>query len=271
MPAVLETRTVAASFEMRDDTATGAPIVEGYAATFNVTYDLGAFQERVDPGAFTRTLSSQPDVRLLVDHEGQPLARTKSGTLELSPDATGLHVRATLDPSDPDVQRLLPKMRRGDLDQMSFAFRVPAGGDTWSGDFSLRTLREVSLAGGDVSVVTYPANPGTTVGVRSAGGQLFEVDPRWSLVDAMVREMRAGKELSAANAATLKKVLGLISTADDAVDAAQPLLAELLGVPNPDADDDTDPPGQANSLNVDMEQRRHVLLLASVPKRAPAR
>lgn len=240
---MLETRTVAAQFEMRDDTTTGAPTLEGYAATFGQPYDLGPFVEQIDRRAFDRTLDLKPDVRLLIDHEGQPLARTKSGTLQLSTDSQGLQVRATLDPSDPDVQRLLPKMRRGDLDEMSFAFRVPAGGDAW--DYSnpertLRTLNEVSLAGGDVSVVTYPANPTTSVSVRAR--DLLEA--RCVFIEQMVRELRAGAAISAANMAKLKQVLDLIAKADDAVDQAQADLSSVLGVPNPDADDEPSEPSE---------------------------
>ena len=37
--------------------------------------------------------------------------------------------------------------------------------------------------------------------------------------------------------AILAQVLDLVAAADDAVDAAQPLLADLMGVPNPDDDE----------------------------------
>src|SRR5690242_7620889 len=185
---------------MRDDATTGAPIFEGYASVFNEPYDMGPFLEQVDRRAFDRTLSMQPDVRLLIDHEGQPLARTKSGTLTLRTDDHGLHVHAPLDPSDPDVQRLLPKMRRRDLSEMSFAFRVPTGGDEWDySDRTLRTLKELNLAGGDVSVVTYPASPTTEASLRSK--DLHEA--RCLFVEQMAREMRNGTSLSADNLAKL--------------------------------------------------------------------
>jgi HK97 family phage prohead protease len=233
--ATFETRTVAAQFEMRNDDATGAPILEGYAATFGQPYDMGPFYEQIDRRAFDKTLLGKPDVRLLVDHSGQPLARTKSGTLTLSTDDRGLVARAVLDPSDPDVQRLLPKMRRGDLDEMSFAFRLAGDGDSWdyTADRTLRTIREAALSGGDVSVVTYPANPTTSVSVRAR--DLHEA--RCVFVEQMAREMRAGRALSADNVAKLKQVLEQLATADTALDAAQPALADVLGVPNPDADD----------------------------------
>lgn len=184
-----ETRTVTAQIELREETD-AAPELSGYAATFDRSYPVGYFEERLEPSAFKRTLANNPDVRLLIDHEGQPLARTKSGTLQLSTDDHGLAVRATLDPTDPDVQRLLPKMRRGDLDQMSFAFRVPSGGEAWdyTGDIPQRSIREAVLHGGDVSVVTYPANEGTEAAVRA----LDELEAAYTLADAMLREIRSG-------------------------------------------------------------------------------
>lgn len=262
-PITFETRTTEAHFEMRDDATTGAPILEGYAATYNQPYDLGPFVEQIDPTAFKRTIASGPDVRLLIDHEGQPLARTKSGTLKLSPDnSTGLHVLATLDPSDPDVQRLLPKMRRGDLDQMSFAFRVPPGGDTWEKDHTLRTIREANLAGGDVSVVTYPANANTSVSVRAK--DLLEANCVFA--EAMVHEFRMGKTISGSNMSKLQSILAELATIDSHLDAADVgidnamrTLAEDLGVPNPDPVDPPEP--QANSgYSLDLVKRRLALL-----------
>ncbi|HET6914870.1 MAG TPA: HK97 family phage prohead protease [Acidimicrobiales bacterium] len=197
-----ETRTVAAQFETRDEAE--GPVIEGYAATFGQPYDMGPFWEQIDRRAFNRTLGASPDVRLLVDHEGQPLARTKSGTLELSADSQGLHMRAALEAADPDVQRLLPKMRRGDLDEMSFAFRVAPGGDEWdySGDRTMRTLNELSLAGGDVSVVTYPANPNTSVSVRAQA--------RSTYIERMGRELRGDTRIPARELVKLRRAIEVI-------------------------------------------------------------
>jgi len=114
-------------------------------------------------GAFAKTLNDGADVRLLVDHEGVPLARTKSGTLVLEEDERGLRVEAKLDPMNPDAQRVLSAMRRGDLSQMSFAFKTVK--DSWSKDRAVRELKEVQLF--DVSVVTYPAYEDTIVSLRS--------------------------------------------------------------------------------------------------------
>lgn len=153
----------------------------GYASTFE-PYEMyggpaqGGWIEQLDPKAFDKTLREKPDLMLLINHQGMPLARTKSGTLTLSVDSYGLKVVAKLDRNDPDVKSLEVKMKRKDMDEMSFAFRVAA--QKWSkhpdypGDeFAHRLITEVNLHKGDVSVVNYGANPTTSAEVkgRSAG------------------------------------------------------------------------------------------------------
>jgi len=155
------------NLELRQ-TDDGMPVVEGYATVYDYAYDIaggpdmGGFTEVIAPGAAKKS-AMEADVRLLANHEGLPLARTKSGTLELESDDIGLKVRATLDPSNPTAAEVRSAMERGDVDQMSFAFRVVR--DEWNKDYSERTISEVKLY--DVSVVTYPANPATVVKLRS--------------------------------------------------------------------------------------------------------
>lgn len=157
-------------------------ILTGYASTFE-PYEMyggpaaGGWLEQLSAAAFDETLAEKPDLHLLINHEGMPLARTKSGTLQLSVDKRGLKVTARLDRSDPDVQRLEAKMRRGDMDEMSFAFRVKE--HTWSpapgfddDEYSLRTIKKVSLHKGDVSVVNFGANPTTSAEVKSIADAL---------------------------------------------------------------------------------------------------
>lgn len=156
-----EARSVAyTNLEVRASDA-GDTLV-GYAAVFDSPSEPMPFTEIVKRGAFAKTLNDGADVRLLIDHEGVPLARTKSGTLKLEEDERGLKVEATLDPSNPDSMRVISAMRRGDLSQMSFAFRTIK--DSWSNDRMLRELREVQLY--DVSVVTYPAYEDTIAELR---------------------------------------------------------------------------------------------------------
>ena len=156
-----EKRTIAYSnLEVRAENE-GRTIV-GYAAVWDSPSEFMGFTEYVKRGAFSKTLNDGAEVRLLIDHEGVPLARSKSGTLALEEDERGLRVEAELDPMNPDAARIISAMKRGDLSQMSFAFRTIK--DSWNQDRSVRELREVQLF--DVSVVTFPAYEQTIAELR---------------------------------------------------------------------------------------------------------
>src|SRR5271169_5895765 len=165
-----ELRSCATKLSVRNDGGLEG-IVSGYASVFDTPYSMpGGFDETVHRSAFDKTLASRPDVQLTLNHQGLPLARTtvppgRPGHLQLSTDDRGLRFEARLDRNDPDTQTVLVKLTSGLLDQASFAFRCIR--DDWSSDRSLRTLQEVSLARGDVSIVNYGASPSTTVAARS--------------------------------------------------------------------------------------------------------
>jgi HK97 family phage prohead protease len=157
--------------------------VVGYAAVFDSpSVDMG-FTEYVTRGAFTKTLKDGADVRLLLDHDGAPLARTKSGTLRLSEDDRGLRIEADLDPANPLAQTVMSALRRGDMNQMSFAFRTIR--DQWNSDRSVRELREVQLY--DVSVVTFPAYEATVAEVRARSGATVKSESRTRLRKAQIQ------------------------------------------------------------------------------------
>jgi len=143
----------------------------GHAAVFDrwsedLSTFAGTFREQIAPGAFTDVLKAKPDVRLLYNHDGLTLARTKSGTLELSEDEDGLRVWARLAPTSA-ASDLRMAMQRGDVDQMSFAFAIAE--DTWHEDTETeeveRTILRVSELF-DVSVVSFPAYPDTDAVMR---------------------------------------------------------------------------------------------------------
>ncbi|MEQ1956004.1 HK97 family phage prohead protease [Mesorhizobium sp. CN2-181] len=139
--------------------------VSGYAAVFNQEANIGGyFREIILPGAFRKALANS-DVPFLINHDGLPLARTRSGTLKLTEDDHGLKIDTDLDAADPDVMRIVPKMKRGDLDKMSFAFRAVVQRWDDTQDPPLRTVEELELY--DVSIVTEPAYDGTEIGLRS--------------------------------------------------------------------------------------------------------
>lgn len=138
--------------------------VAGYAAVFNQRANIaGMFEEQFIPGAF-RDAIGRDDVVFLINHAGLPMARTRSGTLKLTEDERGLYMETELDPEDPDVRAIVPKMKRGDLDKMSIAFLAEVQEWDESGDMPLRSISRAAL--GDVSIVTNPAYDGTEIGLR---------------------------------------------------------------------------------------------------------
>ena len=221
-----ECRSLTTKLEVRSASTDDELIVEGYASTFNEPYELYGgppygWTEEVDPGAFDKTLASNPDVPLLLNHEGMPLARTKSGTLQLSTDKHGLKMRASLDKRDPQVQSVAVKLERGDMDEMSFAFWVIR--DEWTyDDNEHRLLREVNIHKGDVAIVNYGANPNTSVGIADAvraladagaddllalrAGDLRVEDAQRNL-SALLRSTRGSKTLSLAAAKAVNEGL----------------------------------------------------------------
>ena len=165
---VREQRVYSLAAEVRAEGDADAPTIVGYAAKFDrESQDLGGFVEVIRRGAFTRAVE-EDDVRALLNHDANyVLGRSKSGTLRMAEDSIGLRIEVDV----PDAQwarDLYRSIERGDIDQMSFAFRVVK--DAWTqregqAPDVLRELLDVRLY--DVSPVTYPAYHDTEVGVRS--------------------------------------------------------------------------------------------------------
>jgi len=180
-----EIRRLIVPLELRAEEDGTNPRVEGYAAVFGEETVIGDyFREVFEAGCFRDSLKGNADVVFLINHEGLPLARTRSGSLKLKEDKRGLHISAELDAADPDVARIVPKMKRGDLDKMSIAF-IPTVQE-WSeheGELPLRKITSASLF--DVSIVTNPAYDGTEIGLRAL--QEYKAN---SGVPAHVRKLR---------------------------------------------------------------------------------
>lgn len=191
----------------------GTMRMAGYAAVFNEASLPLPFIEKIAPGAFTKTLQETPDVRLLVNHEGLPMARTKNGTMRLSEDETGLYFEAEL-ANTQEARDLYTLVERGDVDQMSFAFRVIR--QNWSKDRTERTLTEVSLADGDVSIVTYPAYPATSVEAREA-------------IKRAILQIKEGREVSGDSLLVLESVFGDLAEGHEYIMKAVEVMGTLLG------------------------------------------
>lgn len=175
LPRNVERRVVQFPIEARK-AEDGSRKFRGTAVVFNqLSENLGGFREQIDPAAFDEAEMS--DVRLLFNHDDSlVLGRTKSGTLQLTRDAKGLHFEA--DPPDTTVARdLATSMDRGDIDQCSFSFTVAPGGADWDQDpdsgSEIRTVKKISRLY-DVSIVTYPAYPQTSSELRSNAEILSE-------------------------------------------------------------------------------------------------
>jgi hypothetical protein len=144
--------------------------LSGYASTVEDPYEMfdmfGPYTETIDAHAFDSTLGSGPDVSFLVNHRGLTMARTTSGTLDLSVDERGLLSDAYLNPERSDVKDLVAAIDDGDITEMSFAFQIVRG--QWSPDYTEYRILEVDLNRGDVSAVNYGANPNTSIAARAA-------------------------------------------------------------------------------------------------------
>jgi HK97 family phage prohead protease len=206
------------TFTVRDietrQTEDGTMRLSGYAAVFNDSSVPLPFVERIAPGAFRKTLTETPDVRLLINHEGLPLARTKNGTLTLREDERGLFMDAVIADTQ-EGRDLYTLVQRGDLDQMSFAFRVIR--QKWNEQRTERLLTELSLADGDVSVVTYPAYPTTTVEARA------------HLQEAM-QALKEGRALEGQTLIAVQAILDKISESCDSLEEGKSMLEVMLGL-----------------------------------------
>jgi len=184
----------------------------GYAAVFNEPSLPLPFIEKIMPGAFRKTLSETPDVRLLINHEGLPLARTKNGTMKLYEDEKGLYFEAQLADTQ-EARDLYTLVDRGDVDQMSFAFRVIR--QKWNMDRTERTLNEVSLADGDVSIVTYPAYTATSVEAREQ-------------IKKAMAEIKEGRQISADSVQLLETVFGDLTEGNEYIMRALTVMSQMM-------------------------------------------
>ena len=140
-------------------------MVEGYASTFApypmLEQDGNTYYERIDPHAFDGTDMS--DVVFLRDHEGRVLARTKNQSIELSVDDHGLHQRSNLGLTGAS-REMFEDIKAGNYTQMSFSFVVAE--EHYDKSTRTRVIDRIKKLY-DISAVSFPANPGTEIGISS--------------------------------------------------------------------------------------------------------
>lgn len=167
-----EIRTAEIKAELRADSLTadkqetfniiGKPIVFDTPTTINDP--AGEYIEIIRSGALDG--ADLNDSRLLYNHDVNkiPLARTPK-TMSFNLTTAGLEMRAEL-PNTSSGKEIYEAVRRGDLSGMSFAFKVPAGGDSYDPLTNTRTIYKIEKVY-EVSIVPYPAYPTTSVEARA--------------------------------------------------------------------------------------------------------
>lgn len=136
------------------------------------------FVEIIESGAAGQAIRG--DVKAYFNHGGplrgeQPLGRTKSGTLQLSEEADGVHYRLTL----PDTQLgrdMKTLLKRGDIQGTSFYLEPVKGMVGWTRNrdgMLLRSVRQMTNLK-EISLVTDPVYLDTTATLRSFQDWLTE-------------------------------------------------------------------------------------------------
>lgn len=146
--------------------------VEGHAAVFNQTTTIGNwFYEVIERGAFDEC--DFDDVLFFVNHNMNkiPMARSRrnngNSTMKLEVDEVGLFIRADLDiENNSEARTLHSSISRGDIDGMSFAFRIKE--QTWENldtDMPTRRIQKIAKVF-EVSAVNQPAYTNTNINAR---------------------------------------------------------------------------------------------------------
>ena len=162
-----EYRSIPINLEVRATEEGKEPsfLVEGYASTFETyvmyEWDGVEYKEKIDPKAFEECDMS--DVIFCKDHRGTVFARTKNGTLELTVDDKGLFTKTDLSKTA-SARAMFEEIQTGMYYQMSFGFVVRE--DSYDKETHTRTILKIEKLY-DVSAVSFPANPGTDIGVAT--------------------------------------------------------------------------------------------------------
>jgi len=189
---------------------TGQPIVFG--TPYPVQDAFGEFTETMAPGVAKDVLRRGVDCRFLFNHTGLPLARTSSGTLTLSETSSALEFEAVLDARQQLSNDLGIAIERGDVNQMSCAFTV--GKDSWDGREENRVIYSLAALR-DVSAVTYPCSPSTSLEIAQRMALEMPVESRARL-RRLYAQIRAGTPLSAKDREHMALMVGLAEVRDPA-------------------------------------------------------
>lgn len=184
--------------ELRVDRAEGqAPVIRMSLKFETDSVPLGMFmpfRERIAPTAFDRAIDSDKEVLAYWNHNtDMPLGRRTAGTVRIS--KTQTLFKAEIDAPDTSWGRdAVTAIERGDVQGMSFRFRVPPNGDKWEEDADrnlIRTLLDVEIE--EVSPTPEPAYPRSSASVRSADEALADYQQIIQRRDSSVAEQLADR------------------------------------------------------------------------------
>jgi len=154
--------------------ADGSMQLAGTAIVFDSpSQDLGGFTEICKYDAVQKSLQRNADLFMLWQHDSsQPLARVKTGALELSLNRAGLNFVATL-PNSPLGQNAYQAVKDGTVDSVSFGFNIEPDGDKWINTPDGRLIRELwDINVSELSPVTWAAYLAPHVDTRSCPVEL---------------------------------------------------------------------------------------------------
>jgi HK97 family phage prohead protease len=144
-------------------TLTGIASATGVENAYEMWDYFGEYTEVIAPGSFASTLNrADLEVPLVIGHDQiRRIASTMNGTLTLAETTLGLEMTAQVDMTDMDAAYIVPKIRAGLIQEMSFAFRITSG--IWSPDYEQYSITNLDMHRGDVAIVGFGANPYTSV------------------------------------------------------------------------------------------------------------
>lgn len=149
--------------------------VEGYATTFDKPYLMFEYEgvkyyEVIDRHALDE--ADMSDVIMQYDHQGKVFARNSNNTLYLKADDTGLFTAADLSRSQA-ARQMHEEIDGGLVTKMSWAFTVAES--KYNKDTHTRTITKIKKVY-DVSAVSMPANPDTSISARSYFDGVIEME-----------------------------------------------------------------------------------------------
>lgn len=180
----IENRNIQSELNVSNDRT-----VEGYAAIFDSESNYIGWHEVIHRGAITDQTIKESDVLAKFNHEDNKiLARSRNGegSLLLEVDEKGL--RYMFESPKTDLgDELLEYLKRGDINQSSFAFTIANGGDKWykkDGEIYRDIYKIEKLY--DVSPVFNPAYSATTCNAsarfKEIKAQSEEIDAKMNLI-----------------------------------------------------------------------------------------